>query len=67
MDHSLRVYDAAGRLVRTLRSGAPGLAGRNEVVWDGRDDGGRAVSSGVYLYRIQAGEHGDVGRMTLLK
>jgi len=64
---SLRIYDAAGRLVRTLLANDPGSAGRNEVVWNGRDDGGKQVASGVYLYRLETPTHGDVGRMTMVK
>jgi hypothetical protein len=50
---SLRVYDAAGRLVRTLHQGrlAPG---DHAVTWRGVDDRGRAVSSGVYFCRLEA-------------
>jgi hypothetical protein len=51
---ALRLYDARGRLVRTLDPGtAPGL---NEVAWDGRDDGGAPVPAGVYFYRLTVGE-----------
>ncbi len=64
---TLRVYDAAGRLVRTLLAGEPGLAGANRVTWNGRDDGGRQAASGVYLYRLQTPAHEAVGRMTLVK
>ena len=51
---SLRVYDLSGRLVRTLASGRV-EAGPHEVVWDARDDGGRAVPAGVYFYKMAAG------------
>ena len=64
---SMRIFDPSGRLVRTLLADDPGLAGRNEVVWNGMDDGGRQVASGVYLYRLETPTHGDVGRMTLVK
>jgi hypothetical protein len=50
----LRVYNVGGQLVRTLVSG-PVAAGRHVVAWDGRDEGGERVSSGVYFYRIVAG------------
>ena len=44
------VFDAAGRLVRTLE---PTLLppGVTEIVWDGRDEGGHSVSAGVYFLR----------------
>ncbi len=51
---SLKVYDITGKLVRVLVdwSESPGFY---EVRWDGRDDGGAEVPSGVYFYRISAG------------
>jgi hypothetical protein len=50
----LRVYDTAGRLVRTLVSGELGV-GEYRVVWDGRDEGRRAVAPGVYFVELRAG------------
>jgi len=50
----LRIFDAAGRLVRTLATG-PLAAGRHEVEWDGADARGRAAPSGRYLLRLRAG------------
>jgi len=49
----LRVYDAAGRLVRTLHDG-PAEAGAGLLRWDGRDGRGRAVADGVYFCRLEA-------------
>jgi len=59
---SIQVFDAAGRRVRTLTEDrlAPG---RHEIVWDGRDDGGRAVRSGVYFYEVEAGGQRATRRM----
>jgi len=62
----LRVYDVHGALVRTLVDGVKG-AGAYSLEWNGRDDRGTAVSSGVYFYRITAGDFSDVRKMTLLK
>lgn len=42
-------------------------AGEYEMVWDGNDDGGRRVASGMYLYRLQAGTFGALGKMVLLR
>ncbi len=50
---TLRVYDAAGRLVRTLLDGMFD-AGMHEIVWDGKDDRGRPVGSGVFFIRLDA-------------
>jgi hypothetical protein len=52
-DHSLVVYDVAGRRVRSLSSGRI-EAGPREVGWDGRNQEGRPVPSGVYFYRLSA-------------
>jgi hypothetical protein len=49
----LQVLDPAGRTVRTLHDGW-GAAGDGHARWDGRDDGGREVPSGVYVLRITA-------------
>jgi hypothetical protein len=48
------VYDAAGRLVRTLVDGVVG-PGTYRVSWDGRDETRRRVAPGVYFYELRAG------------
>lgn len=63
---TLRIYDVAGRLVTTLVDG-PVEPGERAAVWDGTDDGGERVASGVYLYRLEAGGREAAGRMVLLK
>ena len=62
----LAVYDASGQLVKTLVNEVRS-PGRHEVEWNGTDAGGRNVSSGVYLYRITAGENRHAGKLVLLK
>ena len=62
----LAIYDALGRHVRTLvESEQP--PGSYTVQWDGRDDAGLPVSSGVYLYRIVAGDFVEARTMLLVK
>ncbi|MGH7724236.1 MAG: galactose oxidase-like domain-containing protein [Candidatus Eiseniibacteriota bacterium] len=51
----IRIHDVAGRLIRTLVDRVV-AAGPGEVVWDGRDDGGRRVSPGVFFYLMEAGD-----------
>ncbi len=65
-DTRIVVFDAGGRLVRTLVEGNY-PAGRHEVVWDGRDDAGRPTGSGVFFYRLEAGPHTESRRMTILR
>jgi predicted lipoprotein with Yx(FWY)xxD motif len=63
---SLRIYDAAGRLVRVLvESSRP--AGAYAELWDGRDSSGRSVSSGIYFYRLNAGTFESTKKMILLR
>lgn len=50
---SLKVYDVAGRLVRTLVQGHV-AAGSHDGFWDGRDDAGAQVASGIYFYELNA-------------
>lgn len=63
---SLRVFDASGGLVRDLASEALG-PGDHRRQWDGRDNGGRQVASGVYFYRLVAGDFKQVRKMVMLK
>jgi len=60
------VFDLAGRKVKTLVDGML-TAQSHEAVWTGTDEGGRAVSAGVYFYRVTSGDHMSVGRMALIK
>jgi hypothetical protein len=62
----ISIYDASGRHVKTLVSGFV-QAGSHSVPWDGRDNGGRRVASGVYHYMVRAGDHTATNRMVLLK
>ncbi len=65
---TLRVYDVAGRLVRTLVDAdrAP-EAGWLSVTWDGRNDTGEPVSSGLYFYRLTVNGHRETRKMVLLR
>ena len=63
----LRIYDVAGRLVRTLIDGEMS-AGRNHIaVWNGLDDQNRSIPSGVYFYRLDAGDKLLSKKMVVLK
>lgn len=62
----LSVYDITGKLVKTLVNEKRD-AGYYTVTWDGVDERGKSVSSGIYLYRIHAGEFDAIKRCILLK
>lgn len=63
---ALTVYDIRGRAVRQLVSGYL-AAGSHRVSWQGTDEQGRTVPSGVYLYRLTTNRGSQTGRMTLSK
>ena len=66
-DHvRLAIYAPDGRLVRTLLSDVRSQ-GRSEAAWDGRDDHGAMVGSGVYFYQLRAGNFIESRKMVLLK
>ncbi len=62
----LKIYDLLGRLVRTL-VGERRQAGKQSVVWDGRDNLGRAVASGQFFYQLTVGNTRTTRKMVLLK
>ena len=63
---SIEIFDVAGRRVKTLlNQDLP--AGNHHVMWNGRDDTGRIVASGVYVYRLKTGDMELSRRMLLLK
>lgn len=63
---SLTVCDVTGRLVRTLEGEAL-PAGAHQVAWDGRDDGGRPVRSGLYLCHLAASGHEATERISVVR
>jgi len=63
---SLNVYDITGRLVRKLVSGRE-AGGIKSVVWDGKDNNNKSVSSGIYFYRLNAGSWTDTKKVVLVK
>ena len=60
------VYNILGQKVRTLLEEYQ-RAGRHRVLWDGRDDKGKEVASGIYLYRIKTSEFSQTKKMVLLR
>ncbi|MCU0606968.1 MAG: S8 family serine peptidase [Candidatus Edwardsbacteria bacterium] len=62
----LRVYNIAGQAVRTLVDGAQ-TAGSYSYTWDGRDDGQRELSAGIYIYKLDAGNSSATRKLVLVK
>lgn len=63
---TVSIYDASGKLVRNLVNDVRDY-GTHRVTWDGRDDAGSTVGSGVYFYRLSAGKHTESKKMVMLK
>ncbi len=66
-DVTLQIYNVVGQVVRTLMVSESQSVGRYQVRWDGMDDRGMPVSSGIYFYQISAGKFQDVRKLMLLK
>ena len=63
----ITVYDVTGRRVRRLLDGEYMEAGSHSVVWDGRNDAGGTVDTGVYFCRLRAGAFSQTRKMVLMK
>jgi len=62
----LKIFNVLGQEVRTLVD-EPQAAGTHSVTWDGRDNSGGEVGSGVYFYRLASGDYQATERMLLVK
>ena len=63
---TVKIFNTTGQEVRTLVSGRQ-EAGHHSMTWDGRDNYGHAVASGVYLYQLRAGTFTQVRKMNLVR
>jgi hypothetical protein len=63
---TLKIYDILGREVRSLVNGLqrPGVY---RVIWDGKNNQGREVSSGIYLYQLRVGHYKQTKKLVLIK
>ena len=62
----LSIYSITGHKVRELAEGKF-TAGKHTAVWDGKDERGNAVSSGVYIARLESGGRSAVAKMVMMK
>jgi hypothetical protein len=63
---TIEIFNTVGQKVRTLLRETKS-AGKYSAVWDGRDNNGNSLSTGVYFYRIQAGDYEKTKKMILVK
>lgn len=63
---NLFIYDINGRKIRTIFNGVKS-SGAYSVIWDGRDDTGKKVSSGVYLLRFEANNYSALRKLLIIR
>lgn len=63
----IRIYDITGRLVKTVSDGKIFDAGSNSISWNGTDNQGNNVCSGIYLFKFTCGKFSGLKRMVLLR
>jgi hypothetical protein len=63
---TIDVFNIKGQKVRGLVDGVYGV-GSHSVIWNGLDDNGASVSSGIYFYRMRAGDFTETKKMMLMK
>ena len=68
---TLTIYDQSGQIVRTLdvghQIGAFYESRSKAIYWDGRNEFGEGVASGVYFYHLSAGDYSATRKMLILK
>jgi len=63
---TIEVYNNKGQKIKALVDGVQS-SGEHIVVWDGRDDSGKNVSSGIYLYKMECDDYVSIKKMVLMK
>jgi hypothetical protein len=65
VSYSMKIYNVAGQMVKSYEG--VGTAGLNVITWDGKDNLGNDVSSGVYFYKLSAGSFTATNKMVMMK
>ena len=63
---TITIYDMLGRAINTIVNEVQN-AGNQSIIWDGTNSSGNRVSSGTYIYQIEAGDYHNIKQMVLLK
>jgi|SRR3989442_14871982 len=64
---SVRVFDVAGRLVRTLAAGGELGTGSHSLMWNGASDSGALAHAGIYFIRVSAGSAVQTRRVAIIR
>ncbi|RLC46013.1 MAG: hypothetical protein DRH57_06895 [Candidatus Cloacimonadota bacterium] len=65
-DVSLKIYNIKGQLVRILIEEKLD-AGKHSIIWNGQNDNGKEISSGIYFYQLKSGKENKINKMLLLR
>jgi hypothetical protein len=63
----IRIFDASGRIVKSFDLSSSIENQRSSIIWNGRDDHGRELSSGVYFIQLDTGDHKEVEQVLLIR
>ncbi len=63
---NLEIFNVRGQKVKTLVNNSMD-AGLHQIVWEGLDDAGKQISSGIYFYKMKAGEYTATRKMIMMK
>ena len=63
---SIQVFDLSGRLITTLANQKM-QAGNHQLTWNANDENGNAVSSGIYLLRLNTGSYSETKKLSVIK
>ncbi len=66
-DYTLSIYNIKGQLIKRFTGKKDNFWVKTDIVWDGKDEQGKAVPSGVYFYRLSYGKHFVTKRMLLMR
>ncbi|MGH1363809.1 MAG: S8 family serine peptidase [Calditrichia bacterium] len=65
-DVELTIFNTLGQKIRSLVTGSV-AAGTHSVIWNGQDESGQGVASGIYIYRFTSGDYQRINKMILMK
>lgn len=63
----LRIYDLGGRLVKTFSINSAPQSANATVIWDGRDESGKSVPAGMYIYKVKSDNFSATKKMILMR
>ena len=66
-EFNLIIYNTLGQTIRTLVQKSKQTAGMYTTQWNGRDNAGAQVASGIYIYRMQAGDFVQSRKLMLMR